>query len=73
MTIQVLKDAVARNQPLVLKLSNGERLTVPDADFIFFGPPVAEPMFIVVDTNGRFHHVNAKQVVAIELNKVPQE
>ena len=42
---------------------------VPHTDYLLFAPPIAGEVFIVVDATGRFHIIDAAQVVDVTLER----
>lgn len=70
MTIQAIRDAVQRHAPITLKLSSGEQIIVPHQDFLFFAPPVAGQVIIAVEATGRFHILDATQIIGITVEHV---
>jgi hypothetical protein len=69
MTVQNIKDAAAGLQRLTLHLSNGAQISVPHTDYLLFAPPVAGEIIIVVEATGRFHIIDAAQVVEVTLDR----
>ncbi len=69
MTVKNIKDWAAKSKPLTINLSNGSQLMVPHTDYLLFAPPIAGEVFIVVDATGRFHIIDAAQVVDVTLER----
>lgn len=65
MTIESVKDAANRAKPVTVCMSNGDKWTVPHEDYLFFPPSVAGGVFILVEASGRFHILDASQVVDV--------
>ncbi len=62
MNIQTIRENVASQCPLTLRLSNGDQVLIPHTDFIMFPPPMVDTI-LVVDSLSRIHIIDTWQVV----------